>query len=137
MSKLKTNVTEELNAYFLPEGFIIDEIYDLLSDTLKTWKTSFDDDKYAALFHLGFLNKEKWFGPSIEYLHHITEIFIKKLSQLPEIELTREMTEVELTNDELYKLKEVIKRRQKKQSGNCRNGYRGYIWLVKCWHDIP
>ena len=108
MAQVKTKEIQELNAYFLPEGFVIDEIYDLSADVLKTWKTAFDNDRYAALFHLGFLNKEKWFAPSIEYLHNIAEILIKKLSQLPEIELIRDMVEVELTEDELYQLKEEM-----------------------------
>ena len=108
MAQVKTKEIQELNAYFLPEGFVIDEMYNLSSDTLKTWMTAFDSDKYAALFHLGFINKEKWFAPSIEYLHHISEILIKKLSQLPEIELIRDMVDVELTGDELYQLKDEI-----------------------------
>lgn len=96
-----------LDAYFLPEGFVIDDVPNL-EDSVKTWKEAFENDKYSALFHLGFLDKEKWFSPSVEYLHHIAEILIKKLSQLPEIELVREIVEVELTEDELYRLKDEI-----------------------------
>jgi len=108
MAQIKTRETQELNAYFLPEGFVIDDVINLSSDTIKTWKNAFDNDKYAALFHLGFLNKEKWFTPSIEYLHHIAEIIIKKLSQQSEIEFFRDKVQVELTDDELNELKEEI-----------------------------
>ena len=77
-----------IDAYFLPHGFIIDDVFEPNEQT-KIWKEAFDKNKYEALFHLGFLNKDKWFSPSVEYLHHITEILIKKLSQKPEIELLR------------------------------------------------
>jgi len=108
MAQIKTKEIQELNAFLLPEGFVIDEVPNLSSDTLKTWKTAFDNDKYAALFHLGFLNKENWFTPSIEYLHHIAEILIKKLSQQSEIELFRDKVQVELTEDELNQLKDEL-----------------------------
>jgi len=108
MAQIKTKEIQELNAYFLPGGFVIDEVPNLSLDTLKTWKTAFDNDKYAALFYLGFLNKEKWFTPSIEYLHHIAEIIIRKLSQQSEIEFFRDKVQVELTDDELNELKEEI-----------------------------
>ncbi|MDW5299894.1 MAG: DEAD/DEAH box helicase [Sedimentibacter sp.] len=108
MAQMKTKEIQELNVCFLPEGFVIDEVINLSSDTLKTWKTAFDNDKYAALFHLGFLNKEKWFTPSIEYLHHIAAILIKKLSQQSEIEFFREKVQVELTDEEFSELKDEI-----------------------------
>ncbi|MGB4438460.1 MAG: SNF2-related protein, partial [Sedimentibacter sp.] len=108
MAQMKTKEIQELNAYFLPEGFVIDELPNLSEDTLKKWKKAFDNDKFSALFHLGFLNKEKWFSPSIEFLHHIAEILIKNLSQQSEIEFYREKVQVELTDNELYQLKEEI-----------------------------
>lgn len=96
-----------MDAYFLPNGFMIDDLSDP-EDSIKIWKERFDKDKYKALFNLGFLNKETWFSPSIEYIYYIAEILIKKLSQQPEIELVRDMVQVELTQDELYQLKERI-----------------------------
>jgi len=104
MPKIKTKEIQELNAYFLPEGFVIDEFSEQQPDWLKTWKTSFDNDKYAALFHLGFSNKEVWFSPSIEYLWYIAELLIKKISRQPDIELSREDVQVELTEEEISRL---------------------------------
>ena len=96
-----------IDAYFLPHGFIIDDVLEP-NEQIKIWKEAFDKNKYETLFHLGFLNKDKWFSPSVEYLHHITEILIKKLSQKPEIELLRDAVEVELTGDELSQLKDEV-----------------------------
>jgi len=106
MAQIKT-IEQELDAYFLPDGFVIDYVSEL-SDAIKIWAEAFENDKYKALFKLGFLTKEKWFSPSVEYLHHISEILIKKLSQQPEIELVRDKAEVELTEDEIYRLKDQI-----------------------------
>jgi len=108
MARLKTQETKELNAYFLPGTFVIDEVINEPSDILKPWIEAFEADKYTALFHLGFLNKEDWFSPTVEYLHHIAEMMIKKLSQLPEIEFSRETVQVDLQQDDLYLLKEEI-----------------------------
>lgn len=108
MTRLKTQEIKALNAYFLPETFVIDEVENQPVDTIKTWIESFETDKYSALFHLGFLKKEKWFSPSIEYLHHIAEMLIKKLSQQSEIEFNRDAVQVDLSEDELYQLKEEL-----------------------------
>ena len=98
----------ELNAYFLPETFVIDEVENQPEEILKTWIEAFEADKYSALFHLGFLKKESWFSHSIEYLHHIAEMLIKKLSQQTEIELSRDTVQVDLTEDELNHLKDDL-----------------------------
>ena len=108
MTRLKTKEIQELNAYFLPKGFVIEDIPNQTMDTLKTWIVAFETDRFSALFHLGFLKKEKWFSPSIEYLHHIAEMLIKKLSQQSEIEFNRDTIQVDLMEDELYQLKENL-----------------------------
>lgn len=106
MALMKSKELQELNAYFIPEGFVIDEITNLNEETIIKWKQAFDNDKYEALFHLGFLNKLDWFSPAVEFLHHISETLIKKLSQQPEIELLRENIQLELAEDELIRIKE-------------------------------
>src|SRR5665648_342219 len=108
MTQPKIQKIQELNACFLPEGFVIDEVLNLSVDTLRTWSVAFETDKFSALFHLGFLNKEKWFSPSIEYLHHIAEMLIKKLSQQSGIEFSRDAVQVDLMENELYQLKEEL-----------------------------
>jgi non-specific serine/threonine protein kinase len=108
MARPKTQETQELNAYFLPKDFIVDDLPIQPVDGLKKWITAFEDDKYSALFQLGFNKKEPWFSPSLEYLHHLAELLLKKLSQQPEIEFSRDAVQVDLTDDELYKLKEEL-----------------------------
>ncbi|MBF4694657.1 DEAD/DEAH box helicase [Fusibacter ferrireducens] len=108
MTRLKASKIHLLNAYFLSEAFVMDEIENQSDENIKKWTEAFDADKYGALFHLGFLEKESWFSPSIEYLYHIATLLIKKLSQQSAIEFNRETVQVELGADELQKLKEEI-----------------------------
>lgn len=105
---MKRQEIQQLNAYFTPAGFVIEDVPSELQESLKAWIAAFAADKYSALFHLGFLKKQKWFSPSIEYLYHITEMLIKKLSQQSEIEFNRDAIQVDLLEDELYQLKEEL-----------------------------
>ena len=105
---MKRQEIQKLNACFLPQGFVIDDMPNQPVGTLKTWIEAFEADKYRALFHLGFSKKETWFSPSIEYLHNMAEMLIKKLSQQSEIEFSRDAVQVELLEDELYNLKEQL-----------------------------
>ncbi|WP_094605844.1 DEAD/DEAH box helicase [Sporomusa silvacetica] len=108
MARPKTQETQTLNACFLPKDFVVDDLPILPADGLKKWITAFEDDKYSTLFQLGFNKKEPWFSPSLEYLHHLAELLLKKLSQQPEIEFNRDAVQVDLMDDELYKLKEEL-----------------------------
>jgi non-specific serine/threonine protein kinase len=107
MARVKAQEKNVLNAYYLPNTFVIDEVENQ-EDAINKWMEAFEADKHSALFHLGFLKKEKWFSPSMEYLHHIAELLIKKLSQQSEIEFNRDAIQVDLTEDELYLLREEL-----------------------------
>lgn len=108
MARPKTQETQALNACFLPKDFVVDDLPTQPADGLKKWITAFEDDKYSALFQLGFNKMEPWFSPSLEYLHHLAELLLKKLSQQPEIEFNRDAVQVDLTDDELYKFKQEL-----------------------------
>jgi len=108
MARLYEHETTELNAVFLSHGFEIDDSSNQTDASIKHWQIEFENDKYGALFHLGFLNREKWFSPSLEYLHRISELLIKKLSRQSEIELNRDDIQQDLSVDELFQLKEEI-----------------------------
>src|SRR5690606_3622505 len=75
-----------------------------VGEPLKTWLLKFQADKYSALFHLGFVEKESWFSPALEHLHHIAELLIRKLGQQTDLELSRETVQVELHTDETNRL---------------------------------
>ena len=113
MSYLNNQQRQKLNAYYKPEGFVIDlgeensakineEI--AINDELKEWKKQFDENKYIALFHLGFIVKKEWFSPELEYLYYIADKVLQKLSRQPDIELSRDMIQVELSEEECIDL---------------------------------
>jgi len=108
MTRQKQLETQAPNAYFTPVTFVIDDSDNQPDDTHKSWTQAFEADKFSALFHLGFSGKEDWFSPSIEYLHHIAEILIRKLSQQSDIEFTRDTVNVELLEDELNQIKDEL-----------------------------
>lgn len=106
MTRFNTQEEKELNAYYLPKTFVVDEVGNVQDEPIKAWIEAFKTDRYCALFHLGFIKKEKWFSPSIEFLHHLAEMLIVKLSQQSDIEFSREAVQVDLLADEYYQLKE-------------------------------
>lgn len=108
MTRIKKQEAEQLCAYFTPEGFVVEDAPEELQAHLATWVVQFETDKYSALFHLGFLERAKWFSPSLEYLYHIAELLIKKISQQLELELNRETIEVDLHEAELEQLREEL-----------------------------
>src|SRR5659263_212563 len=108
MTRQKQLYTQELNAYFTLVTFVIDDPENQPDDTRKPWTQAFETDKFSALFHLGFLKKEDWFSPSIEYLHHIAGMLIKRLSQQSDIEFTRDAVKVELLEDELCQIRDEL-----------------------------
>ncbi|MFZ7103760.1 MAG: DEAD/DEAH box helicase [Peptococcaceae bacterium] len=107
MPRIKKQEEQQLCAYFTSSDFIIEEDQEL-PDPLKTWMKRFEKDKYSALFHFGFLERAKWFSPSLEYLHHIAELLIRRISQQADLEICRDAVQVELRNDEVEKLKDEI-----------------------------
>jgi len=105
---MKKQEEQLLGVYFTPSGFVVEEDVLELHDPLQTWIMQFKADKYSALFHLGFLERAKWFSPSLEYLHHITEVLIRKISQQADLEISRDAVQVDLQNDEVERLKDEI-----------------------------
>lgn len=108
MAQPKAQEPPVLNAYFLPTGFVVDDLPPQPAAGMEKWITAFEEDKHSALFQLGFHKKEPWFSPSLEYLHHLAQLLLKKLSQQPEIEFNRDAVQVDLTEDELYQLREEL-----------------------------
>jgi non-specific serine/threonine protein kinase len=99
----------KLTAYYKPKGFIIDLVeinsvkmkegvpYD---DEPEEWKKQFDDNKYIALYRLGFITKKEWFSLELDYLYSIADKVLQKLSRQPDAELSRDMIEVVLSEEE-------------------------------------
>lgn len=103
----------QLNAYYTSDSFIIELNGDELpvkqeDNELKEWIKRFSEDKFKMLFHFGFLAKKEWLSPQMEYLYHIADLLIQKLSKQPDLEISRENVEVNLTEDELEDMKSEL-----------------------------
>lgn len=135
MKKIKNQ--KELNAYFNQESFIVevldDEEIDILEeakeDNPDIWLERFKLDKYKTLFLLGFLIEKDWFSPSVKFLYHISEMLIDKLSKQPDIELTRDLVQINLSKDEISGIKERLP---------FANGmeYIDELWISSLWENL-
>lgn len=73
--------------------FIItqDSFYvDKNEDELNELQQAFDNDKYKALYEWGFKEQPKNVHSSALFLYQVSELFIKTLTSLPELEIARE-----------------------------------------------
>ena len=109
MSYLNRQQRYKLMAYYKPKGFVID-LVEVNSVKMKEdipydnepeeWKKQFEDNKYFALYRLGFIAKKEWFSLELDYLHSIADKVLQKLSRQPDAELSRDMIGVELSEEE-------------------------------------
>lgn len=111
-AKKNKNLKTE-NIYFLPDSFAMETDADEASTEKqeKGWedfRKEYYQDKYKALFHLGFSMKEEWFGPSLGYLYGIADTLIHKLTKQPDIEWTRGDTQIILSEEEKVRFKEEV-----------------------------
>lgn len=79
------------------DNFYLDTYQDELSDL----QQEFHNDKYKTLYEWGFQEQPKLVHPSALFLYHVSELFIKTLTNLPELEIAKEDVFVEV-NEEIW-----------------------------------
>lgn len=104
MAKRIQKKAQTVDAYFLPETFVVE----FPLNEFPSLEETFESDKHRALFYLGFSEKEKWFSPVFEYLHSISEMLIHNISRQPDIEFMRENIKVDISEEELINLKDNV-----------------------------
>lgn len=77
-------------------------------DNLEMWLGRFKADKYKTLFRLGFLVEKDWFSPSMRFLYNISTMVIDRLSKQPDIELSRDLVQLEPGVDDVLAIKENL-----------------------------
>ncbi len=106
---------KELIAVFTQTGFTVD--YEIVSKknlseenqkNQEAWYTKFLENKYKALWELGFSKQDDWMSQSISFLYFLSNKLIMKISRQPDIEFTREEAELSLNYDELDEIKSRI-----------------------------
>ena len=71
-------------------------------------RESFIKDRYAALFQAGFGIRGEGEDPSLRFLRSISEAFLRDLTSQPDLEIAREWTRVELSDETFEKLERTI-----------------------------
>ena len=106
---------KELIAIFTQTGFTVD--YEIVSkknlseENQKNqgeWYTRFLEDKYKALWELGFSKQDDWMSQSISFLNFLANKLIMKISRQPDIEFTREEADLSLDYDEFDEIKSKV-----------------------------
>ena len=106
---------KELIVIFTQTGFTVDyEIAakkNLSEENQKNqedWYTKFLEDKYKALWDLGFMRQDDWMSQTISFLYFIANKLIIKLSRQSDIDITREDAELSLDYEEVEEIKNRV-----------------------------
>ena len=68
-------------------------------DSLKYWYSRFRENKYKALFNLGFMEKPEWLDSAGTFLYLLADSFQKYLLRQPDIELVRDKLAFSVDDD--------------------------------------
>ncbi len=81
---------------FTEKGFVLDaeeqNVY--YPAEIQKWKENFTQDRWQALYDLGFEKKPDWLDGAGQFLYLAADGFQKQLTRLPDLEISREKIEV-------------------------------------------
>ena len=92
---------QPLQFRFTPDGFCPDTRREFLSEEDRALLEQFEADRYRALYQLSLGDKRKDRSPSGAFLYLLSDTFFKKLTDLPDLELTRENAAPVLCREDL------------------------------------
>ncbi|MGN1015374.1 MAG: DEAD/DEAH box helicase [Faecousia sp.] len=101
-------VDQPLQFRFTPDGFCPDTRREALSEEDRALLEQFEADRYRALYHLGLGDKRADRSPSGAFLYLLSDTFFKKLTDLPDLELTRENAAPALCREDLDALLRAV-----------------------------
>lgn len=81
---------------FTAESFRLDAVEGRLSVEGEKWEKAFQENKFLALYDLGFSSRNMAESSSFAFLHLLAEKFVEALISMPELEVSREKTVVKL-----------------------------------------
>ncbi len=88
-----------LSFLFTADSFRIDLAEEKTDAEGKKWEAAFREDRFRALYDLGFSSRKTDEMGAFAFLHLLAEKFVEALTSLPELEITRENTVVKLGED--------------------------------------
>lgn len=101
MRENKTEMGERLRFLFTADSFSLDDREEIISEKALGWKERFEEDRFHALYQLGFVEKPDAFDAAGSFLYQLSEQFFRLLTDQPDIELTREEACVEADEEAL------------------------------------
>lgn len=79
-----------LNAVFTRDSFYIEAVSPKDHSWVSKWGEAFAENRYQALFEIGFEDRPVLAGPSFLWLYQLSATYLRALTNLPELELARE-----------------------------------------------
>ena len=92
------------NAVFKKDTFLVEIPDPGLDEQTGKWQQAFDEDRYEALFQLGFEEKPVLVSPTFYWLYQLSGQFLRSLTDIPGLELSREETRVLPSAEQMQKL---------------------------------
>ena len=96
-----------LSFVFTEESFRVDKP-DEDAGAFNGLRDDFIKNRYRALFKLGFKAHERNESPSLRFLHTLAETYVADLTAQPDLEVAREWTKVELSDESYDKLMRAV-----------------------------
>lgn len=78
------------------------------SEGNRIWLENFEQDRYGALYQMGFVEREKDLTSTGGYLYLLSSTYLKMLTSLPELEIAREQAEPQPTEDQIDDLLHAV-----------------------------
>lgn len=86
---------ETLRFLFTADSFCMDDREEVTCEKAIHWKERFEEDRFHAVYQLGFVERPDMFDAAGGFLYQLSEQFFRLLTNQPDIELTREEACVE------------------------------------------
>lgn len=99
---------QPLSFRFTEDGFFPDARRENLSPADRALLEQFEQDPDQALYHLGLGEREPGQSPSRQFLYLLSDLFFKRLTDLPDLELTRQNAAPELGQEALEQLTQAV-----------------------------
>jgi len=93
---------------FTADGFCVDEAGEGLLEPTLHWKQRFEEDRFAALYQLGFVERPTEFDQAGGFLHQLSDAFFRVLTDQPGIELTRGLAKITADQNLTERLLECV-----------------------------
>lgn len=102
-TQTKQHPAEPLCFLFTAKSFQLDKSKSITTE-YSHWKSLFLENRYKALYHLGFEACPVSASPSFRFLFLVSEQFLKDLTRHSELEIVREKLEMEIAPDTAKRL---------------------------------